>query len=90
MGQQGMLHIGGIGLFWMLILAVLGAAAHLASNKALSYLSSPRVGIISMTEVLFGGIFGFMLFNEPLGCRSVIGGVLVFGSAICLNFRPDG
>ena len=87
LAQQEMLCVGTTGLFWMLILAVLGAGAHLASNKALYYLPSPRVGVISMTEVFFGGIFGFLFFDESVGWRSILGGVLILSSAVCLTVK---
>ncbi|MFZ7126556.1 MAG: DMT family transporter [Desulfobacterales bacterium] len=66
-------------------IAVLGTAAHLSTNKALSYLPSPQVGVISMAEVVFGAVFGFFLFGEPLGWGSLAGGVLILASGIRLN-----
>ena len=62
--------------------AVLATAAHLAGNKALRYLPSPRVGVILMTEVAFGAGIGMLLFGEYLGGRTWMGGFLIVASGI--------
>lgn len=66
-------------------LAVLATLGHLATNKALSYLPSPRVGVISMFEVVFSGVLGWLLFGEAFGARPLLGGALILASGICLN-----
>jgi drug/metabolite transporter (DMT)-like permease len=55
--------------------------------KALSYLPSPEAGIIGMTEVVFGGILGLLVFSEPLTWRALIGASLILGSGVCLNLK---
>jgi drug/metabolite transporter (DMT)-like permease len=79
------------GLPALAAVAVLATAAHLAGNKALVYLPSPRVGVILMSEVIFGAIIGLLIFDEFLGMRTLLGGVLIIGSGIGLNFnrRPS-
>jgi drug/metabolite transporter (DMT)-like permease len=67
--------------------AVLATAAHLAGNKALRYLPSPRVGVILMTEVAFGAVIGMLVFGEYLGGRIWMGGILIVASGIGLNLR---
>jgi drug/metabolite transporter (DMT)-like permease len=67
--------------------AALATAAHLAGNKALSYLPSPQVGVILMTEVAFGAVIGMLLFGEYLGGRTWMGGILIVASGIGLNLR---
>lgn len=71
----------------LITVAVLATAAHLAGNKALVYLPSPRVGVILMSEVIFGAIIGLLIFGEFLGTRTLLGGVLIIGSGIGLNFN---
>ncbi len=82
------------GLPALVVVVVLATAAHLAGNKALACLPSPRVGVILMSEVLFGAVIGLLLFGEFLAMRSVLGGVLIIGSGIGLNLsaprnRPE-
>ncbi len=88
--QQSPILIQIQGAIGLLVISVLAACAHLASNKALSYLPSPKVGVIGMSEVVFGAILGLVLFNEPMGLRSVLGGCLIIGSGILLTVRSTG
>lgn len=74
---QGLPALGGV--------AVLATAAHLATNKALSSLPSPQVGVISMLEVVFTGVLGLVLFREPLGLQALTGGALILAGGIGLN-----
>jgi len=89
--QPTMLAIPADGLPALAAVAVLATAAHLAGNKALVYLPSPRVGVILMSEVIFGAIIGLLIFEEFLGVRTLLGGILIIGSGIGLNFnrRPS-
>lgn len=77
---------GAIGLF---AIAIFAATANLLFNKALVYLPSPKAGIISMLEVVFGGVFGFFIFGEPLTWRLILGGILIIGSGVCLTLKKD-
>lgn len=72
------------GMFWLLAIGLLAVSAHIATNKALSYAPSPRVGIISMLEVLLGAVYGYVLFTETLGWSTLFGGALVIASGIGL------
>jgi drug/metabolite transporter (DMT)-like permease len=38
-----------------------------------------------MSEVIFGAIIGLLIFDEFLGMRILLGGVLIIGSGIGLN-----
>lgn len=73
----------------LVALSVFGALAYLASNKALKYLPSPKVGVVSMSEVIFSGIFGFLLFREHLGPAALLGGALIMASGLLLSFKPE-
>ncbi len=85
--QPTLLSISADGLPALLTVAVLATVAHLAGNKALVYLPSPRVGVILMSEVIFGAIIGLLIFGEFLGLQTLLGGVLIIGSGIGLNFN---
>ena len=76
------------GIMGLLAMSILATYAYLTINKALARLPSPRVGIIGMTEVVLGGVFGFLIFNESLYWRSILGAVLIVGSGICLILKP--
>jgi len=69
-------------------LCVCGASAYLCSNKALGYLPSPKVGVISMTEVVFSALFGLLLFHEQPGPLALAGGVLILASGVALSRKP--
>ena len=77
---------GAIGL---LAIATFAVAANLTFNKALIYLPAPKAGIISMMEVVFGGVCGFFIFDEPLSWRLILGGMLIIGSGVCLTVKRD-
>jgi drug/metabolite transporter (DMT)-like permease len=66
---------------------VLTAIAYLASIKALAYLPSPQVGVISTSEVVFSAIFGLWLFNEPLGNMAFTGGALILTGGLFLSMK---
>lgn len=72
------------GLWWLGAIGLLAVLAHVASNQALSFIPSPRVGIISMLEVLFGAVYGYLLFAETLGWSTLFGGTLVVVAAVGL------
>jgi drug/metabolite transporter (DMT)-like permease len=85
--QVGTPAISAAGLPALSAVAMLACAAHLAGNKALVYLPSPQVGVICMSEVVFGAIIGMLLFEEFFGWRTLLGGVLIVGAGIGLNVR---
>lgn len=62
---------------WLLAIALFAVSAHIITNKALSYISSAKVGSIGMLEVMFGAVYGYILFFEPLGWSTVLGGTLI-------------
>lgn len=72
------------GLLWIVAIGILAASAHIATNKALGYISSSRVGIFSSTEVLYGALIGLFMFSEPLGWSTLIGGVMILAASIGL------
>lgn len=73
------------GLPSLAAVALLATAAHLYGNRALVHLSSPRVGVILMSEVVFGAAIGRFVFGESIGLQTLLGGLLIVGSGIGLN-----
>lgn len=80
-------HLPVQGWIGMFAVVVLTALAYLACSKALVYLPSPQVGVISTSEVVFSAIFGLLLFNEPLGKMAFIGGTLILIGGIFLSTK---
>lgn len=76
------------GLGWLIAIALFAVSAHIVTNKALGYISSAKVGSISMLEVLFSAICGYILFAEPLGWSTAAGGSLIIGAALGLIRDP--
>ncbi|MGK2907317.1 MAG: DMT family transporter [Desulfuromonadales bacterium] len=66
---------------------VLTTIAYLACIKALAYLPSPQVGVISTSEVVFSAVFGLWLFNEPLGRLAFTGGALILAGGLLLSMK---
>ncbi len=87
--QDAPFQIGINGFIGIFAITTLATLAQLAGNKALSLLPSPKVGVISMSEIVIGALCGFFLFSESLSWRSLIGGILIIGSGICISIRPN-
>jgi drug/metabolite transporter (DMT)-like permease len=75
------------GIILLLAIVVLAGVGQVIMYKALAYISSPAAGIISMTEVVFGGLLGYIIFSEPLSGHAAIGAVLIIGSGVGLNLK---
>jgi drug/metabolite transporter (DMT)-like permease len=71
----------------MLALGILAACAMLAINKALGMLASPNVAVISMLELPLASVGAFLLFDEAIGWRALIGAGLIIFSAVGLNLK---
>ncbi|MFO7859788.1 MAG: DMT family transporter, partial [Desulfosalsimonas sp.] len=76
----GLACLGAIGLFAVL--------AHIVTNRALGYIASAKVGSISMLEVAFGAVYGYVLFSEPLGWSTMAGGALIIAATMGLIQGP--
>lgn len=64
--------------------AIAACLAQLSMIKAASCITSAEVGIIGMSEIVFGGLLSFLLFGEAVGLRQLWGGILVISSGIAL------
>ncbi|MFO7861673.1 MAG: EamA family transporter, partial [Desulfosalsimonas sp.] len=61
---------------------------HIVTNRALGYIASAKVGSISMLEVAFGAVYGYVLFSEPLGWSTMAGGALIIAATMGLIQGP--
>jgi drug/metabolite transporter (DMT)-like permease len=76
------------GLAWVFVIGLFAVLAHIVTNKALGYIASPKVGSISMLEVVFGAVYGYFLFSEPLGWSTLLGGTLIIAATLGLIRSP--
>ncbi len=73
-----------LGLAWIVAIGLFAVLAHIATNKALTFIASAKVGSISMLEVVFGAVYGYVLFAEDLGWSTLAGGTLIIGASLGL------
>ena len=78
------LAIPALGLAWIMAIGLFAVLAHIVTNKALAYISSAKVGSISMLEVVFGAVYGYTLFSEALGWSTLVGGTFILLASIGL------
>jgi drug/metabolite transporter (DMT)-like permease len=53
--------------------------------KALSYIESGKVQLFEMSEPLFASFAAYFLFNEKLGLKGIIGGIIIIGGIFILQ-----
>lgn len=87
LAQPEPFNISSAGTIALLAIVVLAGLGQVIMYKALAYIPSPDAGIISMTEVVFGGLLGYIIFSEPLSGRAFIGAALIIGSGVGLNLK---
>lgn len=85
--QEASVKVEFTGWIFLLCIALLGASGQLTGIKALKYLSPMKVGVIGMSELIFGGILGLMIFYEPVTLFDVFGGIVIIVSCLLLNFK---
>lgn len=73
-----------LGLAWLVAIGLFAVLAHIATNKALAYIASAKVGSISMLEVVFGAVYGYALFSEALDWSTLVGGTFILLAGIGL------
>jgi len=83
---------GGASLAVLTATAIAACLAQLSMIKAASCITSAEVGIIGMSEIVFGGLLSFLFFGEAVGLRQLWGGILVISSgiALALDSSRDG
>jgi drug/metabolite transporter (DMT)-like permease len=78
------LAVPALGLGWIVAIGLFAVLAHIATNKALTFIASAKVGSISMLEVVFGALYGYILFSESLGWSTLGGGIFVLAACFGL------
>jgi drug/metabolite transporter (DMT)-like permease len=69
----------------LVLLAVLYFVAQIFMNQGFKYCKASEGSVIMMSEVLFTGIAGVMIFNDFLSLSFWIGAFLIVGSGVGLN-----
>lgn len=76
---------------WLIFgyLTVVGAAvALLVQTWAQAHLGSSQAAVLMVLEPVWAAFFGFVLFNEDLGTRALVGGGLVLSAMLLVLSRP--
>lgn len=76
-------------LAWLALagIAVAGAAAQVSANKAVQFLSGPKVGVILMAELVMGALAGALFFHEPITARLFVGSALILACGVTLSLK---
>ncbi|MDR1546476.1 MAG: DMT family transporter [Deltaproteobacteria bacterium] len=67
---------------------VVGSLGQLLGYAALRWLPAFKVGVVGTLEVFFGTLSSWLLFNDPMTSRSLIGGSVVVLAAFLVQSRP--
>ena len=87
--------LGGSSPWWVPTIAVAlfsTAVAYVAGIAAIGRLGSRLSSFLGLTEVLFAGVFGWLLLGEALGPIQIVGGVLVLAGIVLIRLEkpaPD-
>ena len=81
-------RIPGTDIEWMVVGGIVCAAVagQLLMNQGFRYCKSWEGGLYLMTEVIYTSVLGILFFSEIVTWRFWLGGVLIFVSAIGLNY----
>ena len=69
----------------LVFLAVIFLIAQILMNQGFKFLKAPEGGVILMSEVVFTGIAGVIIFNDSLSLNFLAGAFLIIGSGVGLN-----
>ena len=69
----------------LIVLAVLLLIAQLFMNQGFKFCKASEGSVILMSEVVFTGVAGVLLFHDSLGLSFFIGACLIVGSGVGLN-----
>lgn len=82
--------LGGTAPWWVPTIAVAlfsTAVAYVAGIAAIGRLGSRLSSFLGLTEVLFAGVFGWILLGEALGPVQIVGGVLVLAGIVLIRLE---
>jgi len=74
-------HLGILLVFLGLMLMV----GQVLMNQAFKFCKASEGSLIMMSEIVFAGIAGFLIFKDPLTFHFLIGAFLIIGSGVGLN-----
>jgi len=69
----------------MLLAGAMSVGIHFLMNYGFEHVSSIVASAILDLEMVFGAIFGFVLYGEVLSPREVIGGAVILGAVVLMN-----
>jgi len=69
----------------LIVLAVIFLVAQILMNQGFKFCKAPEGSVILMSEVVFAGIAGVLLFNDSLSPSFWAGACLIVGSGVGLN-----
>lgn len=69
----------------LVLLAVLYLVAQIFMNQGFKYCKASEGAVIMMSEVMFAGIAGVVIFNDSLSLSFWVGACLIVGSGVGLN-----
>jgi drug/metabolite transporter (DMT)-like permease len=69
----------------LVLLAVVFLFAQIFMNQGFKYCKASEGSVILMSEVVFTGIAGVMIFNDSLSLSFWVGACLIVGSGVGLN-----
>ena len=69
---------------------VAGAVAMLVQTWAQAHLSASQVAVLMVLEPVWAAFFGFAVWNESLGARTLVGSALVLVAMLIVVSRPSG
>jgi drug/metabolite transporter (DMT)-like permease len=70
---------------FLIVLAVMFLIAQILMNQGFKFCTAPEGSVILMSEVVFAGIAGVLLFNDSLSPSFWAGACLIVGSGLGLN-----
>ena len=69
----------------LIVLALLLLIGQLLMNQGFKYCKASEGSLIMMSEIVFAGVAGVLLFKDPVTCHFIGGGFLIIGSGVGLN-----
>jgi drug/metabolite transporter (DMT)-like permease len=67
------------------VVALLLLVGQLLMNHGFKYCKASEGSLILMSEIVFAGVAGVLLFKDPITYHFVVGGFLIMGSGVGLN-----
>jgi drug/metabolite transporter (DMT)-like permease len=69
----------------LVLLALLLLSGQVLMNQGFKYCKAAEGSLIMMSEVVFAGVAGVLLFRDPITYHFIVGGFLIIGSGVGLN-----